>query len=375
MAGLLRQVQDETDQDLDQCCQNPGTIKWSWIKTMNTEAGRYMAAEIDEAPAVFARTTTSAVSAAGRASLAGLNIAGLRAFYTIARGSSDAAANILSYEFMRETGKPMTSLPPSVFSLGGGVDMAGTLSVVVSQSGASEDLVRSAKGAKASGGVVIGLVNQQGSAVEAAADLTLPIGAGPELAVPATKTVIGSIAAGMALLSEISPAYAPRAASSAAVIGGLAGQTLPETRALVAALLRARHVYVIGRDTGFGAAQELALKLKETCALHAEAYSSSEVLHGPLQLVTNPLLVLILDTGQADLQASLDTAESRFRDAGGTVYRIRPSDIGIGITSLTPAASAALLLYLTYPLVLATARALGHDPDRPATLSKVTQTT
>lgn len=334
-----------------------------------------MAAEIAEAPAVFAHTATNALAAGDKASLARLNIGSLRAFYTIARGSSDAAANILSYEFMRETGKPMTSLPPSVFSLGNGVDMAGTLAIVVSQSGASEDLVRSANGAKASGGVVIALVNQSGSAVEHAADLTLPIGAGPELAVPATKTVIGSVAAGMALLAEINPGYAPRAAASAAVIAGLAGQFLPETKALVAALLRAQHVYVIGRDTGYGAAQELALKLKETCALHAEAYSSSEVLHGPLQLVTKPLLVLILDTGQTDVQASLDTAESRFRVAGGTVYRIRPEDIGVKSGSLTPAAAAALLLYLAYPLVLATARALGHDPDRPATLSKVTQTT
>ena len=203
MAGQWRQVQDETDQDRDQCCQNPGTIKWSWIKTMNTEAGRYMAAEIDEAPAVFARTTTSAVSAAGRASLAGLNIAGLRAFYTIARGSSDAAANILSYEFMRETGKPMTSLPPSVFSLGGGVDMAGTLSVVVSQSGASEDLVRSAKGAKASGGVVIGLASALGYALHA------PAGALPEHAV---GYVYLPAAIGVAMASVLAAPFGTRLA-------------------------------------------------------------------------------------------------------------------------------------------------------------------
>ncbi len=201
----------------------------------------------------------------------------------------------------------------------------------------------------------------------------MPIGAGPELAVPATKSVIGSIAAGMALLAEIEPQYAARAQTSAAEMIRLQGADLPQTRPLLAALLRARHVYVIGRDTGYGAAQELALKLKETCALHAEAYSSSEVLHGPLQLVTNPLLVLILDTGQPDVQPSLDTAEARFRSAGGTVFRLRPADVGAG--ALTPAAAAALLLYLTYPLVLALALALGHDPDRPETLSKVTQTT
>lgn len=337
-----------------------------------TAPGSLMQTEIAEAPGVFERSV-HAISPSARMALQLLNIGAKRAFYTIARGSSDAAANVLSYEFMRETGRPMTSLPPSVFSLGRGVDLAETVSILVSQSGASDDLVRSANGARASGGTVIALINQAGSPVESAAHLTLPIGAGPELAVPATKSVIGSIAAGMALLSEIAPLYATRAATSAKTIAALNGATLPNASAIVSALLRAQHVYVIGRDTGFGAAQELALKLKETCALHAEAYSSSEVLHGPLQLATKPLLTLILDTGQSDLQSSLDTAEARFRAIGGTVIRMRPSDVGA--TDLTPAAAAALLLYLCYPLVLATALALGHNPDHPATLSKVTQTT
>jgi glutamine---fructose-6-phosphate transaminase (isomerizing) len=117
------------------------------------------------------------------------------------------------------------------------------------------------------------------------------------LAVPATKTVVGSIAAGMALLAALSPDYHARAMASCTVMARLRGVRLPQADRLQSALLRARHVYVIGRDTGYGAAHEVALKIKETCALHAEAYSSSEVLHGPLQLATNPLTVLILDTG------------------------------------------------------------------------------
>ena len=319
-----------------------------------------MRAEIAEAPDVFARAVANVPT--------GLTLP--HAFYTVARGSSDAAANILSYEFMRELGLPMTSLPPSIFSVGNGVNLHGATVLVVSQSGASQDLVRSAKGARTSGATVIGLINQSGSPIEATAHLTRPSGAGPELAVPATKSVIGSIAAGMALLSALKPAYAPRAAANARALEVPAH---PQSKSIISALLRANHVFIIGRDTGFGAAQELALKLKETCALHAEAYSSSEVLHGPLQLATNPLLVLILDTGQPDVQDSLNTAEARFRAISGSVFRLRPSDVGA--SDLTPATAAALLLYLTYPIVLATALALGHDPDRPATLSKVTQTT
>jgi glucosamine--fructose-6-phosphate aminotransferase (isomerizing) len=328
------------------------------------DAGQHMTREIAEAPAVFAASVAQVVRLP--------DLSRLRAIYTVARGSSDAAANILSYEIMRETGIPVTSLPPSVFSLGRGVRLDDSAVLVVSQSGASPDLVRSAQGARRAGAAVLALTNAPGSPVEAEADCTLRIGAGPEHAVPATKSVVGAIAGGMALISAIVPAYASRAKASGEAIAALQDRQLPQTRALLAALLAASHIYIIGRDTGFGAAQELALKLKECCALHAEAYSSSEVLHGPLQLVTNPLLILILDTEQPDVQPSLDTAEHRFRTAGGTVFRLRPSDAGA--KDLTPAAAAAALLCLTYPLALQTALALGQDPDRPATLSKVTQT-
>lgn len=329
--------------------------------------GAYMAAEVAEAPGVFARAVGRAVD------LGGLGAGDWCAVYTIARGSSDAAANILSYEMMRETGLPVTSLPPSVFSVGRGVRMEGAAALVISQSGASDDLVRSATGARAMGARVVAVTNVPGSKVEGAAEVTVPIAAGPEHAVPATKTVVGAIGAGMALLAALAPAYAARAAADGAAFAALDKVRLPGEGEIVSALLRSNHVYVIGRDTGFGAAQEIALKLKETCALHAEAYSSSEVLHGPLQLVTRPLLILILDTGQAAVQESLDTAEARFRAAGGAVVRVRPADIGV--SGLTPAGAAALLLCLMYPVVREVAVALGHDPDAPATLSKVTQTT
>lgn len=337
--------------------------------TGSKSLGRHMAAEIAEIPAVFAR----AAGADHRAALAGLKLWDMRAFYTIARGSSDAAANIVSYELMRELSRPMTSLPPSIFSLGRGVNMAGAAALVISQSGASDDLVRSARGVRSAGGAVLAITNQVGSAVETAAHVTLAIGAGAELAVPATKTVIGSVAAGMALIAALVPGYAGRVDASATAFLSLAGVAHPMAADLCAALLRAQHVYVIGRDTGFGAAHEVALKLKECCALHAEAYSSSEVLHGPLQLVTKPLLILMLDTETPDTKDSLNLAEARFHAAGGTVFRLRPSDAGV--LGLIPAAAAAMLLYLIYPVILAASVALGHDPDRPATLSKVTQTT
>lgn len=326
--------------------------------------GHLMAAEIAQAPDVFAAAAAKDQSGMVIAE----SISSKNAIYTVARGSSDAAANILSYEFMRELGIPMTSLPPSIFSVGVGVAMDNTVALIISQSGASDDLVRSARGIRAKGGTVLAITNVPGSPVELAANATLAIGAGPELAVPATKSVVGSIGAGMALLAALKPSY--DAAAATARFQNLPGH--PQAKMLTEALVNSYNIYVIGRDTGFGAAHEIALKLKECCALHAEAYSSSEVLHGPLQLVTKPLLILILDTGQPDIQDSLNIAEARFRGAGGTVFRLKPADIGV--TRILPAAAAALLLCLVYPIILATALALGHDPDAPATLSKVTQT-
>lgn len=329
-----------------------------------SQSNGHMQAEIKQAPTVFSNTVKSTVK----------NVpANIRAFYTIARGSSDAAANILSYEFMAQLGRPMTSLPPSVFSLGSGVDLAGSAVVVISQSGASDDLVRAAKGAREKGAYVIALTNQPGSPVENAADMTVPINAGPERAIPATKTVIGSIAAGMALLGGLKHGYATSCQNAAVVFATVGtNQPFPWSDQISATLAQSENVYVIGRGAGFGAAQEVALKLKETCALHAEAYSASEVLHGPLQLVTKPLTVLFLDTGEAITQDSMNTAEKRFRTAGAQVYRIDIS--ALTTADLVPAAVAAILLFICYGIILSTARILQMDPDSPNQLAKITRT-
>ena len=330
--------------------------------------GQNMATEIAEAPEVFAH----AANADFCEPLSQLGFTDLCAIYTVARGSSDAVANILAYEMMRELRIPVTSLPPSVFSVSDGVTLARAGVLVISQSGASEDLVRCAQGAAAQAAPLIAITNQPDSKVEALASLTLPISAGPERAVPATKTVIGSIAVGASILSALLPDYAERTKRSVEVFLSAQKRSHPELDWLHAALLRHQHIYVVGRDVGFGAAQEIALKIKETCAIHAEAYSSSEVLHGPLQLATRSMFVLMLDTDQPQYQESLDIAEQRFAEAGVKVLRLRSSKLHQ--SRMTPAAEAAYLLFVVYSVVQQVAVALGYDPDAPSTLKKVTTT-
>lgn len=331
-------------------------------------AGALMAREAAEAPAAFARAARQAVTLPPEVALGPF-----RAVYTVARGSSDAAALILAYEVMREAGLPATSLPPSAFSIGEGVALDGALVLLVSQSGASDDLVACARGARARGATVVALVNAPGSPVEGEAHLTLPLGAGPERAVPATKTVTAAVGAGTALLSVLAPDYAGRAQAAAREVAAQGALAHPRGAALRDALAGASSIYVVGRDCGLGAAQEVALKLKETAALHAEAFSASEVLHGPLQLAAEGILALVLDAGPPAARPSLDLAARRLEESGAAVHRVAPSDVGVA--DLTPAAAAALLLCLLYPVVREVALARGQDPDAPAHLSKVTRTT
>ncbi len=322
-----------------------------------TLLGPHMAAEMREAAGVFSRAVVQDVPALTRPA----------AIYTFARGSSDTVANVLSYAFMAQLGLPMTSLPPSVFSLINGVSLDRALSLIISQSGASDDLVACAR----QPGAVIAITNVPGSPVEAAANSVVRVDAGPELAVPATKSVVGSIAAGMALLAAIDPGY--RGACEQAAASFAAGlPDLPDIAAKAATLSQARHVYVLGRLASFGVAQETALKLKETCAIHAEAYSASEVLHGPLQLSTRALTVISLDSADPVAQPSLRAAEERFAAEGATILRICPDDIGL--PHMAQPAMAAALLCMIYPLIHATANHLGLNPDAPTTLKKVTST-
>ena len=324
-----------------------------------------MAKEIEQIPSVFVARLSNAIDLKYR-------LDNMQSIYTLARGSSDAAANILAYELMRELQLPVTSIPPSVFSLGKGVTLNSSACLIISQSGASEDLIKSARGARALGAKVFAISNHRDSAVEQAADIFVPLNAGPELAVPATKTVIGSIAAGMAILAAQKSEYVDICESASNEFTKLSGRRHPQSEIIINELLQSQHIYVLGRDTGLGAAQEVALKLKECCALHAESYSVSEVMHGPLQLVTKPLMVLILDTGLKATRSSLDRAEDRFRASGARVFRISPFDVGV--STVTPAASAAMLLYLVYPIVRRVALSLGLNPDKPDKLSKLTNT-
>ena len=216
------------------------------------------------------------------------------ALLTIARGSSDHAAAYMAYLVMARLGRPVTSLPMSLVTLyQSPLQGQGVASFAFSQSGRSPDLIEPTRQLRAGGARTVALVNDAASPLAEAAEWVLPLHAGPERSVAATKSYIAQLVAGARLVA----AWQQDDHLLAAL------HQLPEVLRRAAALdwspaveaLRgAQRLYVIGRGTGLAIAQEAALKFKETCGLHAEAYSSAEVQHGPMALVGQgfPMLVL-----------------------------------------------------------------------------------
>ncbi|TQU64947.1 SIS domain-containing protein, partial [Xanthomonas perforans] len=212
---------------------------------------------------------------------------------TCARGSSDHAATYAKYLFETQLGIVTASASPSVGSVyAAPLQLRGALYIVISQSGKSPDLLRNAEAAKAAGARVVALVNVEDSPLAQLAEVVIPLGAGPEKSVAATKSYLASLAAVLHLVAVWKNDPALLAALDA-LPQQLRSAWQADWSALTAGLVPAHNLFVLGRGLGLGAAQEAALKFKETCGLHAEAYSSAEVKHGPMALVGPGFPVLV----------------------------------------------------------------------------------
>ncbi|MBV8342247.1 MAG: SIS domain-containing protein, partial [Gammaproteobacteria bacterium] len=220
-----------------------------------------------------------------------------RAVVTCARGSSDHAATFARYLIETRLGLLTSSAAPSVSSVyAAAPDLSGTLMLAISQSGASPDLLAAVSSARAAGARIVALVNTEASPLAQLADDLLPLRAGEERSVAATKSFIASLAAVVQLVASWSrDAQLSAALEQAPEL--LRGAWQLDWSAAVTRLTSARDLYVVGRGLGLAVAQEAALKLKETCSLHAEALSAAELRHGPMALVQRgfPLLIFTQD--------------------------------------------------------------------------------
>jgi glucosamine--fructose-6-phosphate aminotransferase (isomerizing) len=300
-----------------------------------------------------------------------------RAVVTCARGSSDHAATFARYLIETRLRLLTSSASPSVSSVyEAQPDLAGTVMLAISQSGASPDLLAAVGSARAAGARIVVMVNAPGSPLARLADDLIPLGAGEERSLPATKSYIASLSA----IAQLVATWSRDAGLAAALEQApelLARAWQLDWSAAVTHLTGAGNLYVVGRGLGLAVAQEAALKFKETCAIHAEAVSAAELRHGPIALVRPGFPVLLFaqnDESRAGVAALAGELAAQSADvllAGAHAARatLLPTQ-----AAAHPVIEPLLFAQSFYRVVNALALARGLDPDRPPQLRKVTET-
>jgi glutamine---fructose-6-phosphate transaminase (isomerizing) len=299
-----------------------------------------------------------------------------RAVVTCARGSSDNAATFAKYLIESRAKVLTSSAAPSLSSLyDAQPDLRGVVCLAISQSGKSPDLLASVETAKRGGALVIALCNSTDSPLAALADHLVPLCAGVEMSVAATKSYIVSLSAILHLVAT----WTADESLLAALLHSpdqLAQAWELDWSGAVPTLQAATNLYVVGRGFGLGVAQEVALKLKETCGLHAEAFSAAEVKHGPMALVRLGFPVLMLSqndesrAGIAELASDFVTRGAQVLAAGIEVERA----LQLPTIAADPAVEPMLMIQSFYRMATALAFARGFNPDKPPHLNKVTET-
>jgi glucosamine--fructose-6-phosphate aminotransferase (isomerizing) len=301
-----------------------------------------------------------------------------RTVITCARGSSDHAATFAKYLIETRARVLTASAAPSVSSVYGvSQDLRGCLFIAISQSGRSPDLLASVAAAKSAGATILALCNSPDAPLVAAADLVIELRAGVETSIAATKSYLATLAALIRLVAAWTQ-NAPLASAIDALPALMDRSWALDWSAAQPALEPAAHLYVVGRGLGLGAAQEAALKCKETCGLHAEAFSSAELRHGPYALSGPGFPALLFAQRDATL-AGIESLALELARRNVPVL-LAGADIAIqGVIALptieTPPEIAPILLTQSaYRLIASLAVRRGFDPDHPAHLRKVTET-
>ncbi|MES2907207.1 MAG: SIS domain-containing protein [Pseudomonadota bacterium] len=289
------------------------------------------------------------------------------------RGSSGHVGVYLRYLIETLMGLSVSASAPSIVTgYQAAPKMRGALFIVISQSGRSPDLVAATHAARENGAFTIALVNDPESPAAKAAHRVLPIFAGEEKAVAATKTVVNSMLAGALLIAHVTGDEVLRGALSR-MPQRLASARALDWQAWGASLQNASASFVTGRGHGFGIAREVALKLAETLTIPSLAYSSAELRHGPRAAVTRSTPVLVLRQNDAVSQ-SIDDLASDLKKAQLPVYMCGGAGDLPWLGDDHPACDPVAMLVPAYNAIEREAQRRGLDPDNPVGLKKVTET-
>jgi glucosamine--fructose-6-phosphate aminotransferase (isomerizing) len=303
-------------------------------------------------------------------------------FVIAARGSSDHAADYARYLLGDRHALLVALAAPSLFThYAAPPRMEGQCVIGISQSGASPDVIAVVEEGARQGATTLAITNDASSPLAKAAGLVLPLQAGAEKSVPASKTYLLSLLA-LALVSQaIDPS--PDFAAAIDEVPGALRAAIARERDLkpLAAELTGPRAIVLGRGFNLCTAEELALKLTETSYVLARAWSVADFLHGPIAVVEPDFPVLLVGAG-GSVAKDVESIAARLLEAGCRVGGIFDGAVelpdgcsSVRLDSRLPELLTPLsLIVLGQLLAHEVARARGVDPDAPRSLRKVTRT-
>jgi glutamine---fructose-6-phosphate transaminase (isomerizing) len=299
-----------------------------------------------------------------------------------ARGSSDNAARYAQHVLGRLCGLPVALATPSLHTVyDAPLRYTDGFVIGISQSGASPDVVAVLSAASAQGCVTVAITNDPDSPMAATATHVIPLQAGVEASVAATKTYTTSLAAVAALAAAIAE-EAERTHELAAVPDALRRQLartggIDEAAAAAASWTR---LAVIGRGANYATAFEAALKIKELAAVAAEPASPADFLHGPVAMLDPGFPVLaIVPSAPAGAAMHDVLAAAHARDADVTViagedHAPAPDERHLAVEPGPEWLSPLCAVVPAQLLAVGAAERRGVDVDRPVGLQKVTRT-
>ncbi len=300
-----------------------------------------------------------------------------RFIMTCARGSSAHAATFAKHLFERHLGIPVAAAAPNIATVyHRQLNLEGQLFLSISQSGRSDDLVETTTVARAAGALTVALVNDVESPLGAASEIVVPISAGHEYSVAATKTFVASLAALLRLTAMWAGNEEMRRACDR-LPDRLANACELDWRQTLPLLSNASSLVTIGRGPTLAIAREAALKLKETCGIHAEAFSAAEFHHGPIALLGPNFPIFIFKPGdEAGVGFSELAFDLRSKCAAVLVAGIGENSPGAlpALRADNPDADAICLIQSFYGLLVHLAQLRDRDVDKPPHLKKVTRT-
>jgi glucosamine--fructose-6-phosphate aminotransferase (isomerizing) len=345
------------------------------------EPGARFLAEIREQPAALLRLLEHDAEIARVA--ATVRERDARLVRIVGHGSSDNAASFGVYAFgLLPRWTAMRDSITLTVHYGTPLDMSGSTVVGLSQSGRTPDVVEYIRGARATGAFTIALTNDPSSELAEAAEVTIPLAAGTELAVAATKTYVNTLAA-LALLAGHVAGRGAELAEGIREVAELAEAALPalerETAPLALPFAYTGRMFVIGRGVEFATAREIALKLLETCRVAAEPLTATDLAHGPVAAL-DPLFPVWAIASNDGTLAPVQEAAARVREMGATLVASGTAAAQIsGAAYRVPIPPPSVQLLSPILSVMpgqlfawALARVRGLDPDSPQGLAKVT---